>query len=273
MSDGAAPEAEERPAPAPVPAAPKPSRAWPVALVLVMAMVMASGLYIFHRVSRAPVAVLEEGRKTLSDLRSVAAAFRTGTITTTFLSHATEVSGSQYLQFAHLQQQELFERRETATALWGYLELPEVVVAARAPVDYTYYLDLQGRWQLSQSGNTVVVVAPPIRFNPPAVDASALEFEVKTGSLLRDEAPALEALKQGLTRMARRRARENVPLIREIGRREVEDFVEAWLIGRYLDGDDYKVKVFFPDEKLPAELQATPPVEIRQPSAEELGGS
>ena len=44
--------------------------------------------------------ILEEGRSIASELKSVAAAFKTGTITTTFVSYAAEVSGGQKLQFA-----------------------------------------------------------------------------------------------------------------------------------------------------------------------------
>ena len=75
----------------------RPSHApWALALaaVAMVAIVVAGALYVFHSVRRLPVDVLEGGRQALRDLREVAAAFRTGTVTTTFRGYATEVSGT-----------------------------------------------------------------------------------------------------------------------------------------------------------------------------------
>ena len=72
-------------------------------------------------------------------LADVAAAFRQGTITTTFTSYATSVSGNQFLQFATLSQEERFRRTDQASTGFGYIPLPDVIVEANAPVTYTYY--------------------------------------------------------------------------------------------------------------------------------------
>jgi len=44
---------------------------------------------------------------------------------------------------------EVFERTDSATVFWGQLALPDVVVRARAPFEYTYYLDLNKTWELT----------------------------------------------------------------------------------------------------------------------------
>ena len=129
----------------------------------------------------------------------MAAAFRTGTVTTTFRSYATEVTGTNRLQFAEVRQMEVFERRDEAAVLWGTLALPDVVVEARAPVEYTYYLDLDKEWTFRLEGKDVHVVAPPVEFNRPSVDVSALRYEVREGSLLRDEEIALDKLRSELS--------------------------------------------------------------------------
>ncbi len=234
-------------------------RAWPVALTLIAltAMLVGAFVYVFHSLRRMPAEVVEGGRTVVRDLERVAAAFRTGTVTTSFISYATRVNGSSYLQFARLRQVEVFERRDEATALWGLLDLPELVVRATAPVEYTYYLDLDGVWDLRLEDGTLLVVAPPIEFNQPAVDASGIEYEVKAGSLLRDEAEALRRLKSGITRMSVERARENLPLVREVGRREAERFVADWMAARFLDGGDYRVELVFPDEA-PEKVRTAP---------------
>jgi len=143
---------------------------------------------------------------------------------------------------------EVFERKDQATILWGQLALPDVVVEARAPIEYTYFLDLEKEWRFRQEGREVLVVVPRIEFNTPAVDVSALQFEVREKSLFRNEDVALDRLRAELTALARRRAVEHIPFVRETGRRKVEAFVETWLVERFSDGPDHRVRVVFTDE-------------------------
>jgi hypothetical protein len=185
-------------------------------------------------------------------LADVASAFHQGRITTEFISYATTITNQHYLQFATLRQKEIFIRTEETTTAFGYVPLPEVVVEARSPVDYTYYLDLNAKWDIVLKDGVVYVFAPPIRFNKPAVDASAITYEVKKGYL--KTAEAQENLKKSITSLSVLRAKENIPLIRENGRRQTAEFVERWLMKSFTDGKQYPVKVFFPGEKSPEGL-------------------
>ena len=238
----------------------RPSQApWALAAaaVAIVALAVGGGLYVFRSVRSLPADVVEGGRKALQDLGEVAAAFRTGTVTTTFRSYATQVAGTTRLQFAELRQEELFERRDTEAVLWGALALPDVVVEARAPVTYTYFLDLEKEWRFRLEGRDVLVVAPPIEWNRPAVDVSALRFAVREGSVLRDEQLVLDRLRSELTPLLDRRARQHAPLVREAGRRKVEAFVETWLVRRFADGTEHRARVVFADE--PAAATPRPP--------------
>jgi hypothetical protein len=229
----------------------RPSHApWALALAVVAtaAIVAAGALYVFHSVRSLPVDVLEGSRQALRDLRDVAAAFRAGTVTTTFRGYATEVAGTSRLQFAELREEESFERRDSEAVLWGALALPDVVVEARAPVTYTYFLDLDKEWRFRLEGKDILVVVPPVEWNRPAVDVSALRLEVREGSVLRDEQLVIDRLRGELTPLLERRARQNVPLVREAGRRKVEAFVESWLVQRFADGRGYRARVLFADE-------------------------
>jgi hypothetical protein len=229
----------------------RPSHApWALALAVVatVAIVAGGALYVFRSVRSLPVDVLEGSRQALRDLRDVAAAFRAGTVTTTFRGYATEVAGTSRLQFAELREEESFERRDSEAVLWGALALPDVVVEARAPVTYTYFLDLDKEWRFRLEGRDILVVAPPVEWNRPAVDVSALRLEVREGSVLRDEQLVLDRLRGELTPLLERRARQNVPLVREAGRRKVEAFVETWLVQRFADGRAYRARVLFADE-------------------------
>ncbi len=233
-------EEPRRPSPAPW--------ALAVAAVAIVAIVAAGGLYVFRSLTRLPGDVVEGGRQALRDLREVAAAFRTGTVTTTFRGYATDVAGTTRLQFAELRQEEVFERRDTEAVLWGALALPDVVVEARAPVTYVYFLDLDKEWRFRLEGKGVLVVVPPVEWNRPAVDVSALRYAVREGSVFRDEEVALDRLRSELTPLLDRRARQHVPLVRETGRRKVEAFVETWLVQRFADGGGYRARVLFTDE-------------------------
>ena len=184
----------------------------------------------------------------VASVRSVAEAFRSGTVETTLRSYATEVRGVSRLQFAELKQVESFERTDTTSLAWGTIPLPDVVIEARGNVVYTYVLDLQKRWNLKLSEAGVDVVAPAPEFSTPALDPSTLVFEIKHGSVLRDEAAVKEALRAGLTGLLHQRAREHLPLVRETGRKATEEFVRNFLLSRYDDAANLHVRVRFADE-------------------------
>jgi hypothetical protein len=136
------------------------------------------------------------------------------------------------------------------------VSLPDVVVEARAPVEYTYYLDLNAPWNFVLRDGVIEVFVPPIRANRPAVDISAVQYEVKKGRFKTTE--ALEALKSSMTPLVILRAKENIPLVKETGRRETEAFVHRWLARSFSDGRDYPVKVYFPGESAPEKPVLTP---------------
>ncbi len=233
--------------------------AWPLVVsVLGLAAILAGGVaFVARRAISLPADVAREGRQALSDLRSLAAAFRTGTITTTFARESTSLAGTSRLQFATLRQVEVFSRRDRQSLFWGRIALPDVVVEARAPVEYTYYLDLEKPWTFRLEGETLRVLAPAIEWNAPALDASALRYEVREGSAFRDEAAVLAALRASLTEASLLRARENAALVRETGRTKATEFVATWLAARFDDAKNLRVEVAFADE--PRRL--TPPPE------------
>ncbi len=251
--DAPAPPSESKPDHPPVSAQAR----WPVPvmwMVIVLILVVA-GVYVFKSCLALPGEALDKTGKLIGHagqaLEKVAAAFTRGTISTTFTSYATTLSGSQYLQFATLSQNEIFTRTDEASTLFGYLPLPEVIVEARAPVSYTYYLDLNARWDFLLQDGVVWVTAPDIKFNKPAVDASRITYEVKKDSHFRRTSEAVENLKSTITGLSIKKAETNIGLVRETGRRQTELFVENWLSRSFADGRKYPVKVRFRNETHP----------------------
>src|SRR5438309_1666574 len=207
--------------------------AWPVAWIAIVAILVTGGVFVFKSCRDLPVETLEKSGKLVEKvgkgLAEVAAAFNKGTITTTFTSYATEMSGHQYLQVAELKQQERFTRTDEATTGFGYLPLPDVIVEADAPVTYTYYLDFNEAWDFTLLDGQVIVTAPDIKPNKPAVDVSRMTYEVKKNSMVRDTRQAMDGLKSSITWMAHQKAKANIGLVRDTGRKQTELFVQNWL--------------------------------------------
>lgn len=226
-----------------------PSRlSWPAAFALLGLAAILAALYAWRSLTDVPGQAVRATRELLGDARKIASAFRTGTVTTSFTGYATQLRGSNRLQVATLQQIEVFERKDEAALFWGQLALPDVVVDARAPVEYAFYLDLEEPWSFVLEGQTVLVKAPALRHNAPAVDVSALRYEIRKGSVLRDEAAVIEKLRQGLTELCKARARQHASLVRDTARRQAEEFVETWLKARFSDGGRFRARVSFADE-------------------------
>lgn len=194
-------------------------------------------------------------------VRHLADGFKSGQVETTLRSYGAEVHGTSRFQFAELKQLESFERKDSTSIAWGAIPLPDVVVEARGAVVYTYVLDLQKRWDLRLTDRTVDVIAPAPEFGTPALDPSTLTFEIKKGSVMRDEEAVRQALQTGLSGLLLERAQAHLPLVRETGRKATEDFVRTFLLSRYDDAAGLIVRVRFADES-PA--PATKPVTIRQ---------
>jgi hypothetical protein len=59
---------------------------------------------------------------------------------------------------------------------------------------------------------------------------------------------ALAHLKRSISSLVVLRARDNLPLVRETGRRQTAEFVGTWLMRSYADGKDFAVTVSFEGE-------------------------
>ena len=237
---------------------------WPVVVTIlgVVALLLLAILWMGKKFTELPGATLGKSAELVkaagNEARQVAESFRKGTVRQEFFSHAAELSGTGRLQVATLKQRETFLREESGSTAWGLIPVPKVVVQAQAPVEYTYYVDLKEPWDFRQQDKTITVIPPPLTPNTPALDVSALTFYTLEGSIWRDAGAVRERLRETFTASLAKRARNNVPLVREVSRREIEEFVEKWLAEKFGDARDYRVKVIFSDElpPVPAEKPA-----------------
>lgn len=222
--------------------------------MLLLLTVLATGAwYALRVVQRIPATIAAEGRAAAREVgeqvSELVRSFRTGEVRRRFAAFTTRLEGTNYLQVATLEQAQTFELEDRQALLWGTVELPPVVVRATAPVQYTYYVDLEGTWRFELRDRRVLVTAPPLRFNKPAVDVSRLRWRVLQGSLLRDEELVKEQLRREISGRAAIQARGNLPLVRETARRAVERFVRNWLLQSFPgEAESYQVEVLFADE-------------------------
>ena len=92
-----------------------------------------------------------------------------------------------------------------------------------------------------------------------ADELTALDQAIGDGdhgiNMKRGAEEVLAKLRDGLMEMSRQRAKENIELIRELGRRKTKDFFQKWLSGTYSNGADYQVEVIFRDELPPGTIR------------------
>lgn len=167
-----------------------------------------------------------------------------------FISYATSLSSLRRLQVAQLQQVEIFERKSEANLLGTKLKLPDVVVRASIPVEYNFYVDLVEPWTLEMRGEEVVVMAPALRPSTPASNISEMTFEVRKGSLFRNEKEVTDGLQNQISKLLEQRAQSHVSIVREVARKEIEMLVRAWL---NLENKSVRPRVYFSDEQIDQE--------------------
>ena len=135
------------------------SWAWPTAWMVSMLLLVGGAVVVLKSCYEMPVRTVEKAGGVVEQigktLQTVAASLRQGAIHTSFTSYATTLSTTHYLQFAKLKQMEMFTRSDERAI--GYVRLPEVVVEARAPIEYTYYFDLNGIWDFVLRDNVMDV--------------------------------------------------------------------------------------------------------------------
>ena len=167
---------------------------------------------------------------------------------TTLRTYFTKVYGQQKLQVAQLEQLEKVSRTSRRKVLWENLELPTVVVSIEVPVTYTYNIDLKKEWSIQPAGEArgYRVVAPPLEWNRPAPDISAMEIVVEKSSVFRNENAISKKLLSELSGFLDERSEQNLHIVREQARQEICKLVEKWLVA-YHD-EDFSVEVVFPDE-------------------------
>lgn len=162
-----------------------------------------------------------------------------------FMNHSTRLSPLRRLQLAQLDQVEVFERTSVATLFGNRLKLPDVIVRATMPVEYTYHVDFSQPWNFDVRGEQLIVTAPILTPGTPAGDVSQLKFEIRKGSIFRDEQAVARAMQDQMTELLKGRAENNLHLVRETARKELQSLVHSWMKS---EQKNWVVTIRFADE-------------------------
>lgn len=155
------------------------------------------------------------------------------------------------------------EERFDSTTNHTILGVPMGMTVAqiRVPTVYRYHIPLAKEWKISLSGNTLIVVAPPVQPTlPVAIDTGKLEsFSSGLWSPIAGTA-AIGSLQKSITaKLGEKAASPQLVLLqREAARLTLGEFVQKWVVNqsRWKGLKQPTVFVFFEDE--PLGKKATP---------------
>ncbi|MBU1108156.1 MAG: hypothetical protein KKB51_15900 [Candidatus Riflebacteria bacterium] len=211
------------------------------AIVAVFAILTSAGLswYFFSR--------LAPGAVTFSTLSEE-------TTKGQFVSYISSMQGQNNLQVATLRTQEEFGIT-SEKKLFRYMPGGVVEVAARVPCEITYSVQLKdSEWafHIRDNGRRLIIVAPCIEFNKPAIDLARYELRVVKDSMIRDSEEVKIALQNQIPGLLDEVARKNIDSIRDTARISIKDFIEQWLLNSFGDKQIMTPvvdRVYFADEE------------------------
>jgi hypothetical protein len=238
---------------------------WPV-VILVLGLV---AYLVVHQIGRT---ARESGQAATEIVRElgegavdIAAAFKSGTITRTFISAIPSFSpdSGARLELASFEAVEILRSSDELRIAWDLIPLGTTVTEIRVPVTYRYHLRFDEPWLLEVEDQACVVHAPPIRPTlPPAIDTGRMEKFSERGWLRFNEEEQMEELERSITDALSKRAGDSrhIEMVRERCRLEVAEFVRSWLLreDHWREDRFRSVTVIFADEAA-EEISLQPP--------------
>ncbi len=209
----------------------------------------------------------------VEELPNIAAKFKTGTISHTFVEQNTEISATMgdILEVATIQSTESFIHQDTKRVLWDSINLGTTTSEIRCPVTFRYHIRLSDPWRLATRDHICLVLAPAVRpSQPPAIHTDRLEKQTNEDWLRFNGEENLQALERGITPELASRAgdRSHQALVREASRQAVAEFVKHWLLTQDFWREDRfsAVVVVFPNEAGFATDEALAAYQEREPT-------
>jgi hypothetical protein len=228
---------------------------WPVVVIVLGLMVYLVVHQIGRTASEGGRAATEIVRELGEGAVDIAAAFKSGTITNTFISAIPSFSpdSGARLELAAFEAVEILRSTDELRIGWDLIPLGTTVTEIRVPVTYRYHLRFDEPWLLEVEGQSCVVHAPAIKPTlPPAIDTGRMEKFSDRGWLRFNEEEQMEELEHSITAALSERAADSrhLEMVRERCRLELAEFVRSWLLleDHWRDDRFRSVTVVFADE-------------------------
>ncbi|MFA6568164.1 MAG: hypothetical protein WCS96_08125 [Victivallales bacterium] len=175
-------------------------------------------------------------------------------ITQTFIGYTEQAKKVQHLLLLKVTRNETDRKEYRFSHPWimNGKTLSSSIMEVRAPVTYSYYVNMKDPWKIICEGETLAIVAPKIQVEEPATDLSRLETHIDSGKLIFNEPAKLEELrKQFYTDMIKKAvSREYMDSVREDARRSLAEFANGWIIADLTGKYPVKyISVRFEDEE------------------------
>lgn len=160
-----------------------------------------------------------------------------------------------------LKTMETFSRGDVRFAAWGWVYLGTTVSEIKVPATYRFHIKLSEMKQSRLDDSVLIITAPAIHPTlPVAFDTSAMEKKTDDTWLRFDAEEQLADLEKTVTPALAVRAQAHVKTVRENARRDIEEFVQKWIVESQ---SDYRakikaVKVIFPGEDARVQETGTP---------------
>jgi hypothetical protein len=150
-----------------------------------------------------------------------------------------------------LKTMETFSRADARFAAWGWVYLGTATSEIKVPASYRFHIKLSEMKQARLDDTVLIVTAPVIHPTlPVAFDTTKMEKKTDGTWLRFDAAQQLADLEKTVTPALAARAQAHVNTVRENARRDIEEFVQKWIVEAHPEyrGRIKAVKVIFPGE-------------------------
>lgn len=150
-----------------------------------------------------------------------------------------------------LKTMEIFSKTDTKTAAWGWVSMGTATSEIKVPATYRFHINLSELQHARIENRVLIVMAPVIRPTlPVAFDTAGMEKKTSGGWLRFDTAEQLNDLEKSLSPALATRAQAHLLNIRELARKDMEEFVQKWIVETNPNyrKDIVAIKIVFPGE-------------------------
>jgi hypothetical protein len=160
-----------------------------------------------------------------------------------------------------LKTMETFSKADVRFAAWGWVYMGTATSEIKVPATYRFHIKLSEIKQARVDEGVLVITAPAIHPTlPVAFDTRGVEKKTDDTWLRFDAAEQLADLEKSVTPALAIRAKAHVGTVRENARKDIEEFVQKWIVESHPDYREQikAIKVIFPGEDARTREKSTP---------------